>query len=167
MYPANSVYVCRQAGTLARGRARGGAGPTACVTTGAAVGREDGPARHRPCLDAPPRGRDIWSRAEVRKLLRAAAPTRLHAAWRLSLYGLRRGEVLGLRWSDIDLNAKTLTVHQARAHADCKVGGVPISIISKWAGHYDSSFTMKTYVHASDDDLKQGRQALAKIHRLV
>jgi integrase len=24
--------------------------------------------------------------------------------------------------------------------------GVPISIISKWAGHYDSSFTMKTYV---------------------
>lgn len=40
-------------------------------------------------------------------------------------------------------------------------------IISKWAGHYDSSFTMKTYVHASDDDLKQGRQALAKIHRIV
>jgi integrase len=45
--------------------------------------------------------------------------------------------------------------------------GVPISIISKWAGHYDSSFTMKTYVHASDEDLKQGRQALAKIHRIV
>ncbi len=44
---------------------------------------------------------------------------------------------------------------------------VPISIISKWAGHYDSSFTMKTYVDASDDDLKQGRQALAKIHRIV
>ena len=45
--------------------------------------------------------------------------------------------------------------------------GVPISIISKWAGHYDSSFTMKMYVHASNDDLKQGRQALAKIHRIV
>ena len=45
--------------------------------------------------------------------------------------------------------------------------GVPISIISKWAGHYDSSFTMKTYVHASDEDLKQGRQALAKIHRIA
>jgi integrase len=39
-------------------------------------------------------------------------------------------------------------------------------IISKWAGHYDSSFTMKTYVHASDEDLKQGSQALAKIHRI-
>jgi integrase len=45
--------------------------------------------------------------------------------------------------------------------------GVPISIISKWAGHYDSSFTMKTYVHATDDDLKQGRQALAKIHHIL
>ncbi len=39
-------------------------------------------------------------------------------------------------------------------------------IIGKWAGHYDSSFTMKTYVHASDDDLKQGRQALAKIRQV-
>jgi hypothetical protein len=45
--------------------------------------------------------------------------------------------------------------------------GVPISIISKWAGHYDSSFMMKTYVHASDDDLQQGPQALAKIHVVI
>jgi integrase len=44
--------------------------------------------------------------------------------------------------------------------------GVPISIISKWAGHHDSSFTQKTYVHASDDDLKQGRRALARIHKI-
>lgn len=44
-----------------------------------------------------PKERDIWSKAEVRKFLRTAAQTRLHAAWRLSLYGLRRGEVLGLR----------------------------------------------------------------------
>lgn len=45
--------------------------------------------------------------------------------------------------------------------------GVPISIISKWAGHYDAAFTMKTYVHASEDDLQQGREALAKIHRIA
>ena len=217
-----------------------------------------------------PKERDIWSKEQVRKFLRTAAPTRLHAAWRLSLYGLRRGGVLGLRWSDVDLKAKTLTVNQARVLVDYKVriekpksrngkrtlpldddlvtaltglrkrqasesedageaygagladlgwytegdkyvvtdalglplhpesysdeftrllklaglpkirlhdsrhtalslmekAGVPISIVSKWAGHYDSSFTMKTYVHASDDDLKQGRQALAKIHHV-
>jgi integrase len=58
-----------------------------------------------------PKERQIWSKAEVRKFLRTAAPTRLHAAWRLSLYGLRRGEVLGLRWSDIDMKAGTLTIH--------------------------------------------------------
>ena len=45
--------------------------------------------------------------------------------------------------------------------------GVPLSIISKWAGHYDSSFTMKTCVHATDEDLKQGRQGLDKIHHIV
>src|SRR5216683_4067677 len=61
------------------------------------------------------------SQAEVRAFLRAAADDRLHAAWRLSLYGLRRGEVLGLRWSDIDLKAKTLTVNQARVLVEYRV----------------------------------------------
>jgi integrase len=68
-----------------------------------------------------PRERDTWSRVEVRKFLAAASRDRLHAAWRLSLYGLRRGEVLGLRWSDIDLKAKTLTVGQARLLVEYKV----------------------------------------------
>ncbi len=45
----------------------------------------------------------IWARAEVRKFLRTAASTRLHGAWRLSLYGLRRGEVLdGKRTLPVD-----------------------------------------------------------------
>jgi integrase len=45
--------------------------------------------------------------------------------------------------------------------------GVPISVISKWAGHYDAAFTMRTYVHASDDDLRQGTRALARIHKIA
>jgi integrase len=45
--------------------------------------------------------------------------------------------------------------------------GVPVSIVSRWAGHYDAAFTMKTYVHASDGDLAQGRQALARIHKIA
>jgi len=45
--------------------------------------------------------------------------------------------------------------------------GVPISTVSRWAGHYDAAFTMKTYVHASDDNLVQGRQALAEIHKIA
>ncbi len=217
-----------------------------------------------------PRERETWSKAEVKKFLAKASRDRLHAAWRLSLYGLRRGEVLGLRWSDIDLRAKTLTVNQARVLVEYKVrieepksrngkrtlplddelvaaltmlrkrqldesaaagaayrsglggldwyqggeyvvtnevgtpvhpewysdefgrllrraglrritlhdsrhttltlmehAGVPISIISKWAGHYDSAFTQKTYVHASNEDLHRGSAALAKIHKIA
>ncbi len=68
-----------------------------------------------------PGERATWSADEVRDFLRAASADRLHAAWRLSLYGLRRGEVLGLRWADIDLKARTLTVNQARVVADLKV----------------------------------------------
>ena len=45
--------------------------------------------------------------------------------------------------------------------------GVPISIVSKWAGHYDAAFTMKTYVHATDEDLKQGNETLARIHKIA
>lgn len=39
------------------------------------------------------------------------------------------------------------------------------AIVSKWAGHNDVAFTQRTYVHASTDDLEQGRKALARIHR--
>lgn len=216
------------------------------------------------------RERETWSRAEVRKFLARASQDRLHAGWRLSLYGLRRGEVLGLRWSDIDLRAKTVTVNQSRVLVEYWVGieepksrngkrtlplddelvaaltslrkrqmdqsatagaaylagldtldwyrggeyvitdqlgmpvhpewysdefvrllkrvalpritlhdsrhttltlmeqaGVPISIVSKWAGHYDSAFTQKTYVRASHDDLRRGSAALARIHKIA
>lgn len=67
------------------------------------------------------RERETWTKTEVRKFLAKASRDRLHAAWRLSLYGLRRGELLGLRWPDIDLKAKTLTVNQARVLVEYKV----------------------------------------------
>jgi integrase len=228
---------------------------------------------------------DTWSQAEVRKFLRKAGTDRLHAAWRLSLYGLRRGEVLGLRWDeDVKFGSfanqckrhkerwcvpcygsgrtyqlATVQVQQARVLVEGKVqiappksrnglrelpldatvasalralkvaqaaeklaageafvdsgyvvvdelgepvhpewysdefrrlskragvktivlhegrhtalslmekAGVPISIVSKWAGHYDTAFTYSTYVHASDEDLKTGTDALGKCHKL-
>jgi integrase len=45
--------------------------------------------------------------------------------------------------------------------------GVPISVISKWAGHYDAAFTMKTYMHATEEDLKAGVRSLAKLHKIA
>ena len=68
-----------------------------------------------------PRERETWSKVEVRKFLAKASTDRLYAAWRLSLYGLRCGEVLGLRWSDIDIRARTLTVNQARVLVEYRV----------------------------------------------
>jgi integrase len=225
---------------------------------------------------------DTWSANEVRKFLTAAKLDRLHAAWRMSLYGFRRGEVLGLRWSeDVDFGSfakpcpthedrwcvacynssgKPATIHvqQARVLVEGKIqvvppksrngmrklpldalaahalrslqvaqlaeklragsayadsgyvvvdelgeavhpewysdefqrlskragvkrivlhegrhtalslmekAGVPISIVSKWAGHYDTAFTYSTYVHASVEDLQTGTDALGKLYK--
>ena len=63
---------------------------------------------------------------------------------------------------------RRITLHDSR-HTTLTLmehAGVPISVIGKWAGHYDSSFTQRIYVHASGDDLKRGRQALARIHKI-
>jgi hypothetical protein len=45
--------------------------------------------------------------------LTVADADRLAAAWRLTLYGLRRGEVCGLRCKDIDVDARTVTIGRA------------------------------------------------------
>jgi integrase len=51
--------------------------------------------------------------AEARHLLEAARDSRLHALIMLALRtGMRRGELLGLRWRDVDLTGGTLTIRQ-------------------------------------------------------
>lgn len=60
------------------------------------------------------KARDTWTGDEVRAFLAQAANDRLYAAWRLSLYGLRRSEVTALRWDGFDRKARTLTVARAR-----------------------------------------------------
>jgi integrase len=52
---------------------------------------------------------------EVQRILTAAANRRNAARWAIALVlGLRQGEVLGLKWSDIDLEAGTLRVRENR-----------------------------------------------------
>jgi integrase len=60
---------------------------------------------------------DTYTEAEVTTLLAAIADNRLGHAWELALSGLRRGEVAGLRWCDIDLKAKTLSIANNRVSA--------------------------------------------------
>jgi integrase len=55
-----------------------------------------------------------WTAGEARQFLAASESDPLHAAFvLLTLYGLRRGEVLGLRWTDIDFSGGVVHVsHQ-------------------------------------------------------
>ncbi|WP_460458204.1 tyrosine-type recombinase/integrase [Angustibacter peucedani] len=62
-----------------------------------------------------PREMRTWTADEVAIFARRAKRDRYHAAWLLSLMGLRRGEVLGLRWADVQLAGRPqLTVRQSR-----------------------------------------------------
>ena len=54
--------------------------------------------------------------------LAPASGDRLHAVWRMALYGGRREELCGARWEqDIDLEARTWTVNIVRVVVDGKV----------------------------------------------
>jgi integrase len=56
----------------------------------------------------------VLSPDEALRLVDAARPDRLEALWVLALStGLRRGELLGLTWSDIDLDRRQLRVTKA------------------------------------------------------
>jgi integrase len=62
----------------------------------------DSPARQRP-----------WSAEEARAFLRAARADPLYPALVLLLvYGLRRGEVLGLSWQGVDLEQGVIRIRQ-------------------------------------------------------
>jgi integrase len=54
---------------------------------------------------------------EIRRVLRAADKDRNGHLWYLALSGLRRGEIAGLRWSDIDLDAGTVSIERNRVQA--------------------------------------------------
>ncbi|MGV9714465.1 tyrosine-type recombinase/integrase [Rhodococcus pyridinivorans] len=71
-------------------------------------------------VPVPYKSMNTYTEAEVRKLLSAAATDRNGHAWHLALCGLRRGEIAGLRWSDIDFEAGTLSIATNRVMAGSK-----------------------------------------------
>ena len=60
---------------------------------------------------------DTYTETEVAMLLASIADDRLGHAWELALCGLRRGEIAGLRWADVDLSGKALSVTNNRVDA--------------------------------------------------
>jgi integrase len=79
-----------------------------------------GRLQRNPCDAAdPPRGQvpemKAWSADQLRQFTRSVADHRWGGIWALmSTTGMRRGEVLGLRWGDIDLDAGTVTIRSTR-----------------------------------------------------
>jgi integrase len=57
----------------------------------------------------------VWTARQLAEFLDFAAEDRLAAMWWLiALRGLRRGEAAGLRWVDVDLDQRLLTIDQQR-----------------------------------------------------
>lgn len=68
--------------------------------------------------------RPVYTPEQVRRLLEVAKDDRLYACWHLAITtGLRRGELAGLRWSDVSLEATPplLTVRSTRTAAGNQV----------------------------------------------
>ncbi len=53
---------------------------------------------------------EVFDLDQAQRFLQAAREDQFDALWHVLLLGLREGEALGLRWSDLDLDAGTLTV---------------------------------------------------------
>lgn len=112
------------------------------------------PARKVKARGRPPAEKTAHTEAERRALIRAAQDEWLSACWLLSMAGLRRSEVLGLRWSDVDLDQGTLTVARGRVLVDSKTvaEGDPKSINSARTlalpTHYVSSLKEMRTRHA-------------------
>lgn len=55
----------------------------------------------------------VWSAKQLRAFLDLTEADRLGALWRLAaMTGMRRGELCGLRWQDVDLDGASVTVSQ-------------------------------------------------------
>jgi integrase len=64
----------------------------------------------------------VWSPEQLRAFIGSVRSDRLFAAWLLAATtGMRRGELLGLRWTDLDLDAGVVNFRQIRTVARYEV----------------------------------------------
>jgi integrase len=100
---------------------------------------------------------------EVGSFLASVRKDRLYVAWLLlATLGMRRGELLGLRWVDVDLAAGRVAIRQARRaglppirphdlrHSVASIllaRGVHPKVVSELLGHATIALTLDTYSH--------------------
>ena len=72
---------------------------------------------------------------EIQRLFRTATQTRNGARWAIALaLGLRQGEALGLKWSDVDFRTQTLAIRRGRLRPQYEHGCAG-KCDRKYAGH--------------------------------
>jgi integrase len=86
---------------------------------------------------------DIWAPEQMGKFLDHIATHRLGGCFALTLLGLRREEVGGLRWSDIDPHTGALHIRRARVDVNgrhsnisrMRAAGIAADVVAAWHGH--------------------------------
>jgi integrase len=59
----------------------------------------------------------VWDVNEVQQFLEIAKDSRYYVAFHLAVMtGMRQGEILGLRWIDVDFDNKTISIRQTLSH---------------------------------------------------
>jgi integrase len=104
----------------------------------------------------PPRPRVWWSSDQVRRFLEATRDDRLHALWRIALLrGLRRGELLGLRWVDVDLDQGMLFVRSGKTESSKRTVSLDAGTVTVLRDHRKRQLEerLATFGAYQDNDL--------------
>lgn len=101
----------------------------------------------------PPKPRVWWSSAQVRRFLEATHDHRLHALWRIALLrGLRRGELLALRWADVDLDTRMLHVRAGKTKSAQRVVSLDAGTVAALHEHRRRQIEERVATFGAYDD---------------
>ncbi|WP_238997594.1 tyrosine-type recombinase/integrase, partial [Mycolicibacterium sp. CBMA 361] len=92
----------------------------------------DNPASNIKPPKKPRSRRPVWNAQQIQTFLKSIQDDRFAALFLLELTtGVRRGQICGLKWADVDLNAALITVHDNRVvvagRAVDKAGGKTVN----------------------------------------
>lgn len=103
---------------------------------------------------------------EVQRLLRAADDRRNAARWAVALaLGLRQGEALGLKWTDVDLRRGVLMVRRSRRRPQYAHGCADEKTCGRKAGYCPQR--QRTNPETADTKSRAGRRAVGLPQQLV
>lgn len=122
---------------------------TKWATTAQELPRDPLAGFQRPSSGMPGTATSAWTADEARTFLRSVADDRLRAAWWLLLTrGLRREELLGLRWLDVDLATGRAQIVRTRVQVgNTVVEGQPKTDHSRRAVHLDEQLVAELRGH--------------------